>query len=311
MRRRHVRRVDRRGERCLNCEAAIERAHRYCPHCGQENVDVNISLWSICRDAADEYLRVDSKFFRTLVPLVVKPGELTAEWRRGRRSRYVSPLKLYLTITFFFFLIMPFVQRDRVQVVKIQTDPPRVESSSKYASLDLIDQTANEAATRALPDRGGSAHSTGFDALDKLQALAHDPSGRLRQAFLNELIAHVPTAIFLMLPVFAGFVWILYLRHERYYVEHLVFALHCHAFYFLLLLVVSLLPGGKVATDIGGTAVLVGAPVYSVAALKRTYDQGWFKTLIKSGMLAFAYFILLGFALLGAVLVAASQLPTT
>ena len=53
--------------------------------------------------------------------------------------------------------------------------------------------------------------------------------------FLNYLLGLLPLVVFLMTPAFAFILWLLHIRSKRYYVEHLVFALHFHAFLYLLI----------------------------------------------------------------------------
>lgn len=78
---------------CLNCGAPLTGA--YCAQCGQEVVDLAAPSWVVVRDALGEALDVDGRLLRTARALL-RPGELTAEYRRGRRAPYVGPLKLFL-----------------------------------------------------------------------------------------------------------------------------------------------------------------------------------------------------------------------
>lgn len=292
-RRRKRHREERRGDKCLNCGIATEA--RYCPDCGQENVAVNISIWEIFREAVEEFIRFDSKLLRTLVPLTISPGKLTQEWASGRRTRYLSPLKLYLTITALFFLVLPYAQSSLDDPAKPNHSIVRVGSEGKRP------REISEKDLSQMPKPVGYA-------LRQLNKLDGDFDAN---TLLNEFSNRAPTALFFMLPVFAFVLKILYVRRKRFYVEHLVFALHIHAYYFLLLTVATLLNMAFHAADVGVFDVLavLAVPVYSVFALKRTYAQGWPKTIVKSGMLGFAYIFLLTFTLLGCMIAAASALP--
>ncbi|MFS8544177.1 MAG: DUF3667 domain-containing protein, partial [Limnochordales bacterium] len=79
---------------CLDCGAPL--TGRLCANCGQPAGDAQLSLRKLLGELADEYLNVDSRFFRSIVPLLVRPGFLTREYLQGRRTRYVRPLRLYL-----------------------------------------------------------------------------------------------------------------------------------------------------------------------------------------------------------------------
>ncbi|MEX0891612.1 MAG: DUF3667 domain-containing protein [Gemmatimonadota bacterium] len=94
---------------CPNCGALAP--HDYCPRCGQEQSEEAvpaISQW--IREALDELLLVEARLPRTLKRLFWPPGELWAEWRRGRRASYVSPLRTYLLAAIPFFLLVSTVE---------------------------------------------------------------------------------------------------------------------------------------------------------------------------------------------------------
>jgi Protein of unknown function (DUF3667) len=93
----------RRNEVCRNCSAPVQ--GRFCHECGQENLDHLIPVHHLLGDIADEFLKFDSKLFRTLTSLLVRPGFLTSEYIAGRRARYLPPFRLYFTISAIYFLI--------------------------------------------------------------------------------------------------------------------------------------------------------------------------------------------------------------
>ena len=92
-------------DRCPNCGAAAP--EEYCPRCGQRQSDDPVpTLRRWIADVLDELLLVEARLPRTLRKLFWPPGELWAEWRRGRRASYVSPLRIYLLAAVPFFLLL-------------------------------------------------------------------------------------------------------------------------------------------------------------------------------------------------------------
>ena len=79
--------------------------------------------------------------------------------------------------------------------------------------------------------------------------------------------------------------------HTRFYYEHLIFSIHIHAVFFLMLMIFVgagiLLGFGKQAASI----TLIGFFIYFIISLKTVYRQGIFKTLFKSVILFFLYLI--------------------
>ncbi len=93
-----------RPDHCLNCGAATE--GNFCAYCGQENKDHTVALKPLLHDLLAETISWDSKLLRTVVPLLGRPGFLTNEYNAGRRVPYLSPLKMYLTVSVLFFLLL-------------------------------------------------------------------------------------------------------------------------------------------------------------------------------------------------------------
>ncbi|WP_189663079.1 DUF3667 domain-containing protein [Polaribacter sp. IC073] len=50
----------------------------------------------------------DTKFWRTLIPLLTNPGKVSKEYREGKRSRYSNPFRFYITASIIFFLVLGF-----------------------------------------------------------------------------------------------------------------------------------------------------------------------------------------------------------
>ena len=88
---------------CLNCGTPLGGA--YCHACGQR-AHVHRSLWHLVEELLHGVTHFDAKGWRTLPLLVARPGLLTRRYIDGQRTRYVSPLALFLFSMFLFFLVM-------------------------------------------------------------------------------------------------------------------------------------------------------------------------------------------------------------
>src|SRR4030095_2763930 len=85
---------------CPNCGA--DRNGSFCSTCGQNDRTYLTSLYHLGKEALAEAFDLDSRIVRTLVALVTKPGFLTQEFVRNRRASYVSPVRLYLSVSVVF-----------------------------------------------------------------------------------------------------------------------------------------------------------------------------------------------------------------
>ncbi len=117
------------------------------------------------------------------------------------------------------------------------------------------------------------------------------------KAFGKKLLENVPVALFVLLPLMALVLKILYPLSKRYYVEHLLFVVHNHSFIFLILILQilftrlgALLRVPETPIDVTVFAVSLYVPVYLYKSLRRVYEQGRFFTIVKFSMLGFAYF---------------------
>jgi hypothetical protein len=92
---------------CRNCgfaAPAAAAAPNYCAHCGQETAVHPPTFAEFVHEFIGHYIALEGALWRTLALLLFKPGRLTREYLAGRRRRYVLPLRLYLTISFVFFV---------------------------------------------------------------------------------------------------------------------------------------------------------------------------------------------------------------
>ena len=114
--------------------------------------------------------------------------------------------------------------------------------------------------------------------------------------------------MFALLPLFALLMKFWYLFAKRYYVEHLIYALHNHSFLFVLAVIGMSLgvlppwldPGGEgwITSSVRIVTILMWTwiPIYLVLSMKRVYGQGWAMTLAKFAVVGTCYAVILGFA---------------
>ena len=133
-----------------------------------------------------------------------------------------------------------------------------------------------------------------------IERIKKDPN-LLQSAFLSM----VPTTLFILLPLFAVLLKIMYVFKKRLYMEHLIVALHSHSFLCGGLLLVVILDALSAWTSgwawlsrpLGWleVAMLCWMPVYLLIMQKRVYRQGWIMTLFKYWVLGSCYLVLIGF----------------
>mgnify|MGYP000117478265 CR=1 FL=1 len=95
-----------RGTECLNCGHPLDMSDKYCPNCSQANSTKKITL----KDYLDEFfgtlISYDSRLFRTLSTLLIKPGKISQSYIDGKRISYTNPFRFLLSLAIIFFLII-------------------------------------------------------------------------------------------------------------------------------------------------------------------------------------------------------------
>jgi hypothetical protein len=115
---------------------------------------------------------------------------------------------------------------------------------------------------------------------------------RLSETFVHNL----PRMMFVFLPLIAFCMRLIYWRPRRYYVEHLLFFIHNHAFVFLVATIacfVSLLPA--VVPRFLSALTWLYIAWYCYRALRTYYQQGRMFTVLKLAIMGFVYLVLGGF----------------
>lgn len=305
---------------CLNC--GDETVGIYCPRCGQRKVDVRVSLRRMLVEVLDDQLSLNSTLPRTLGALFFRPGHLTREYVQGRIVRYIPPFRLYLVSSLLFFIILPMVPgvatMEMSDEAAARADSLRISAEVDSVLLARARAAGQDTTALATARRRQNRMSDNFqfgpdpdNVIRPLRPLAlrmKEAERRLRAMPEREAIRTVrdafidsaPTGIFLIMPLFALILKLLYLRRKRFYVEHFVFGLHQHSFAFLLFTVTMLARSDWVSL-ICGTWFVIGLYL----AMKRVYGQGWFRTLVKYAMLSVAYFFILVVGVISTAVLAA------
>jgi hypothetical protein len=264
---------------CLNCGAPLQGP--FCSGCGQRVIPPYPTLRELAGDAWHEFSGWDGRFVRTLRRLL-HPGALTIEVLEGRRARYVSPLRLYLTASVFYFLVAALIPNVNQQAV--------VKLPGEEGPIDVTRPIPQEQRTAALAQLD---HAPWW-ANALIRPMILDPQ-RVIAGFRETM----PRALFVLVPVFAGVLSVFYRR--RPFSQHLVFVLHLHAAVFLGLGIGRLgdAPRRPILAVVIGAGVLLGLAVYALLAFRRVYRESWMRVLFKSVGVGVLYLIALILAVVG------------
>jgi len=333
---------------CLNCGTSLKGP--FCYYCGQPDRNFMRFFPVLLREFMEDFLELDSRFARTVKPLLFKPGRLTRDYLEGRRFRYTPPMRLYLFSSIAFFLIAAMLSTNAIKfnaVIDPEThtyglliDDQQLQEQLEGAGIEDSDEIMQAIDDGVAALEAGGEDTTREDEFTTDQIVINGaPWHRENNPviidympdFINDWINNeieespekarriednpnliveqifdiLPGTMFVLLPVVALLFKFWYLFAKRYYIEHLIFAMHNHSFLFFSLILTLLLNiGGDwfTAHDLSAgesaagwliIAVSVWMPLYMLISLRHVYGQNWFLTVMKFGAIGISYVSLL------------------
>jgi hypothetical protein len=276
---------------CPNCGAPAP--GRFCASCGQRQDKRLASVRRMAAEAIQDQLSLGAELPVTLGALLFRPGHLTREYLSGRIVRYVPPLRLYLVASLAFFFILswtadfdrPF-QEAQAGIAAARDSAQAAEATDSSGLRIQVDGEPLSHINLPLDTTDASARLTPVKKwiLRRVERLDEMDRDELYRRFVQGFQRNAPRAVFLLLPIYALVLKLLYMRRRRLYAEHFVFALHVHAFVFVLFTLTFVLPDW-----LDGLILWLWLPAYVFFAMLRVYGQSVGKTLLKYGLLFVAY----------------------
>ena len=162
---------------CADCGAEV--TGKFCSNCGQA-AHVHRTLLHLGEEILHGVMHFDGRLWRTLPLLILNPGRLTREWAQGRRTRYVSPLAMFLFTLFVMFFALSFMPH---QAVTLPSLPQQIEAQKEaIAEAEQVAAAARkevDAAEAAMEPSDGSppAFNSGARAGAAAGALAGAEAG--------------------------------------------------------------------------------------------------------------------------------------
>ncbi|MGB5434673.1 MAG: DUF3667 domain-containing protein [Maribacter sp.] len=178
---------------CKNCEKEFDSTFQYCPYCGQEAAD-NLTLGVLFSNTISNYFSIDARFFRSFVPLMVKPGVLARRFVDGKRVAYLHPAQFYLFISVVFFFIFSFSVRKADNEIS-QAFKKGFSKENILDSLQIAkDSVGLEIARNALQDNAAITRMSDqdlktIDSLITAEQESPDVSFTFKRKTLDSLIA--------------------------------------------------------------------------------------------------------------------------
>ena len=121
--------------------------------------------------------------------------------------------------------------------------------------------------------------------------------------FISTLFSNLPYMMLCCIPLFALVLKLLYIRGRIFYIDHLIYALHIHSFFYAGIMLIVLATIGVTRFGPGAIAVWLIALLWIAfvtqifLSIRYVYRQGWFFSIFKFIFGGFVYLMVLLFAL--------------
>jgi hypothetical protein len=291
---------------CLNCGNELKATDRFCSLCGQRTQGTRVPIKNFIAEFFQDYFTVDSKFFRSILLLIIKPGTLTKRFNDGKRKSFIAPLRMYLFTSFIYFFLLSLNLKENSDFIDLNIEDSSRNQEDKVALLDSLlaieGDTVNLAEFRERfppteaeeqePFISLSDNENDFFGMEEgIQKANKNP-----ELLLQTLFKVASVALFFLVPLFALILWVFHHRKSAYYAPNLVHALHLHTFAFALF---SIWLGVKTfAPESAFLSIMAVLAGYAVWSIKVVYSQKFFPALVKSFFITLIYFFILILALI-------------
>ncbi|MEO8316455.1 MAG: DUF3667 domain-containing protein [Pseudomonadota bacterium] len=252
---------------CPNCNASATTP--YCPACGEEKLRTgDLSLRVLVFQLVESATHIDGRLVRSFRYLLGRPGALTDTFLKGQRKPYVGPVALFLICNALFFAT------ELLTGGHVFTTP--LEMHLHKQPWDFLAQE--------LVEKKLAAKRVDLDAYAPLFDQAVALKARSLIIFMALVFSLAPALIFL--------------RHKRPLITHVVFSLHLYAFLLLLLSAALWIqatsawfggPGKESDTfdDVLSIGLLIASAVYLYFATGSVYGERGISRTLKTIFLTF------------------------
>jgi hypothetical protein len=303
-----------RYKNCLNCRSDLSEKDVYCSQCGQKVQSPIIRFKDFLKDAFEDYFSIDSKIFKSLFPLLFKPGFLTIEYINGKRNSYVPPFRLFLIISITYFLLLSLLNekddfikvyenepKEKIDTLSISTGSKKLEISIKLEGIEdskmahVMNMLKDSAAQKYISKHGLKAYTDSVLAGESF--IYRYISKKFFAMYLTDgknfgdlMFSSIQKLVFIMAPIMAFVLMLIYFRKKIFYIQHLIFALHFHAFVFLVFIIGEFFI--YLLGDLIQLILFLAILTYLLIAIKKVYNESWWRSIFNFILTLIGYFTL-------------------
>lgn len=311
---------------CQNCETEFK--GNYCPHCGQSTKEFDRPFQVLIYDFTGTIFAFDTKFFKTIKAILLTPGKFSMEYMAGKRARYMKPLQFYVFVSFLFFLLLnittsKFVERSYLEspaidsvnidsIVQYELNKALKPSYLKIAGLDTLKlkprkpkekffsaERLNEVKEKLhemLEEKDNS--ETEIRVINNMIQLVSYPA-----VFISTFYKYLSWSFFIVMPMFALWLWLFYRKKRRFYWGHFIYSLEIHSATFIifsLIILIKLIFPDKTIHWENYLYWLI--PINFFFGMKKYYGRSYVRTFFNIAFLFIIYSFSVSMTMVGVLL---------
>ena len=301
---------------CKNCEKSFDNTFDYCPYCGQETTNT-LTVGVLFSNTIRNYFSVDARFFKSFIPLMIRPGVLARRFVDGKRLAYLHPAQFYLFVSIVFFFIFSFKVRTVDNELTVSPEGVFIEEPPLDSTINKMDSTEGYSFDLEVPTSSNTIEfrtfildsmiASGATKADKLKAIGKkEDTGifmsiiykqflklyeRKGKGIVTILYDTIPVAMFFLLPLFAFLLKLMFWKRGSY-AHHVVFSLYFFTFLFISFCLLLL---GNSFLDIPiwvNWLIFLSFIIYLILAMRNFYKSHWLSTIFKANFVSFIFMLI-------------------
>ncbi len=278
---------------CKNCDYYFE--GNYCPSCGQSVKEVQKPVAHFMGDIFGSLFVLDYRALRSIPILLIKPGKLSDEYISGKRVRHVAPFRLYLFASLVFFFLIGWQTKNKMNEAideenialtldSLQLQIPPIRGNLTAGDSIIAFSNMRDALGKGL-DMVQTARVKSLDEKNLSEEDRRRKDQKMRtwdnpDVAVSKIYQYLSWSFFILMPWFAFLLYVFFRKKRKFYVEHLVYSVNLHTFFFLILILVALL-GMLVPSMLGrvGGWIFLFVLIYSILGIRNFYKTKWISSI--------------------------------
>lgn len=272
---------------CQNCGDSV--AVRFCPSCGQENIETKKSFHYLFTHFLEDLVHYESSFWKALRYLLYAPEKLSLTYLSGKRMAFMAPVRLFIFINIVSFIIFSSFTFKEIES-EITQEIAKSERKEDSLTREKFALKENQKIYKKETQTINSNNSFLKEKFKKLEE--NYTTKQIFQKVFQKLAQNLPKFLFLVMPFFALTLWLTHNKKKWWYFDHGIFTFHYFSSFLFLLSLTTLINQilGFFNYETNGdfiSIVFLYLNYLFIKAFVVFYKETWIKNILKLSVIYF------------------------